>query len=288
MNILLTGASGFIGGNIAQALAAAGHQVIPATRRDGIDFRRMLTPADWLPHLSGVDAVINCVGIIGETATGKFQPLHGEAPSALFRACSAAGVHRVIQISALGTDDSAFSAYHRSKRVADDCLRSLDLDWFVLRPSLIYGRGGKSAELFLRLAALPLLPVPGDGRQALQPVHISDVVATVMHCLAAPAGRQTLDIVGDDTFTFAEWLQWMRQALGKPRAPVLHIPYGLALALFRLGHHCNPMLRTENLRMLQAGYRASAEPLADFLGRRLQPVSAALLFSAHANPGSTP
>jgi uncharacterized protein YbjT (DUF2867 family) len=286
MNILLTGATGFIGRNIATALAAAGHQIKPVSRHHGIDFALMTTPAHWLPHLNKIDAVINCVGIIGETGSQRFQSLHTLAPSALFRACAEAGVRRVLQISALGADDTAFSAYHLSKRAADDALRGLDLDWFVLRPSLIYGKGGKSAELFMRLAALPLLPVIGNGLQKLQPVHISDVVATVMHCLTSRETRKTLDILGTETVTFAEWMQWMRRAQGLPPAPVFRIPFLLAMAIVRLARHFNPMLQPENLRMLQTGYRADVQPLVRFLGREPLAVQTSLFFSDAMHTGS--
>ncbi|MBS1190827.1 MAG: NAD-dependent epimerase/dehydratase [Rhodocyclaceae bacterium] len=286
MNVLLTGGSGFIGRNIMAALSAAGHQVRPVSRRSGIDFSRLLTPAHWLPHLEGIDAVINCVGIIGEHGAQRFEPLHTLAPTALFRACAEAGIRRVVQISALGADATAFSAYHLSKRAADDFLRGLDLDWFVLRPSLIYGRGGKSADLFMRLAAWPLIPVIGDGQQELQPVHIGDVVATVMGSLTSPAARQTLDIVGPETVTFAEWLQRMRQAQGLGRAPVLPIPFPLAMALTRIGRHFSPMLQPENLRMLQTGYWADVRPLAQFLGRLPRAAEPGLFFSDVLSMGS--
>lgn len=286
MNILLTGANGFIGRNIATALAAAGHQIKPVSRGHGIDFCHMQAPADWLPHLEGIDIVINCVGIIGESGSQQFEALHTLAPMALFRACSQAGVRRVLQISALGADETAFSAYHVSKRAADDYLRSLGLEWFVLRPSLIYGRGGKSADLFMRLAALPLIPVIADGQQKLQPVHISDVVATVMQCLAASETRRTLDIVGSQTITYAEWLQTMRQAQGLPRARMLHIPFPLAMALARLGCRFNPMLQPENLRMLQTGYWADVQPLVQFLGRMPLTIEPRLFFSDVAPTGS--
>lgn len=279
MNILLTGANGFIGHNIAAALTAAGHQITPASRSNGIDFRHMLAPADWLPHLEGIDAVINSVGIIGESGSQCFGTLHTLAPSALFLACTQANVRRVLQVSALGADETAFSAYHLSKRMADDCLRSLDLDWFVLRPSLIYGRGSKSADLFMRLAALPRIPVIGDGRQALQPVHISDVVATVMHSLTSSKVRQTLDIVGTETITFAKWLQTMRQAQGLPHARLFHLPFSLAIALTRVGRYLNPIMQPENLRMLQAGYWADFQPLVDFLGRRPLAIEQHLFFT---------
>ncbi|MDZ4255721.1 MAG: NAD-dependent epimerase/dehydratase family protein [Sulfuritalea sp.] len=279
MNILLTGASGFIGSKLASALDKAGHRVEPVSRRHGIDISAMQNPDDWLPQLEGIDAVINSVGIIGECGNQQFDVVHHRSPAALFRACARTGLRRVLQISALGADETAFSAYHLSKRAADDCLRDLDLDWFILRPSLIYGRGGKSAALFMRLATLPMIPVIGDGRQDLQPVHISDVVATVLKCLTSTESRKTLDIVGNETFTFAEWLQTMRHAQSLPRARELRIPFPLAMAGAYLGRYVNPILQPENLRMLKKGYWAEVQPLARFLGRMPLRVEPDLFFS---------
>jgi uncharacterized protein YbjT (DUF2867 family) len=288
MNVLLTGATGFIGHNAAAALAQAGHQIRPLSRRHGADVRHMLTPEDWLAHLEGIDAVVNCIGIIGEHGTQRFAPLHTLAPMALFRACVRAGIRRVIQISAVGTDETAFSAYHLSKRAADDDLRALDLDWFVLRPSLVYGLGGASTRLFMRLARLPLLPVLGDGQQLLQPVHISDVASAILYALTATESRKTLDIVGSETIIYSEWLQRMRQAQGLPRARLLHIPFSAALLLARMGRHFNPMLQPENLLMLKAGYRADVQPLAHFLGRLPVPFAPHLLFSDVSTHGEQP
>jgi uncharacterized protein YbjT (DUF2867 family) len=238
----------------------------------------MTNPADWLPYLRGIDAVINSVGIIGETRQQRFAELHRKAPIALFQACAEAGIRRVIQISALGADETAFSAYHLSKRAADDTLRALDLDWFVLRPSLIYGRGGGSAVLFLRLARLPLLPLIGDGTQALQPVHIVDVVSCILRALETSTPRQSIDIVGPETISFAEWLARMRSAQGLGPARRLHLPPQLAKASFRFLRHIHPLLQPDNLRMLLASYHADPAPLADFLGRSALNFSPELFF----------
>ncbi len=279
MNILLTGGTGFIGRNLTAALNASGHRIIQVSRRHGIDFTCMQTTANWLPYLENIDAVVNCVGIIGESSSQQFAPLHSYAPIALFQACKQAGVRRVIQISALGADETAFSAYHLSKRSADEYLRGLDLDWFVLRPSLIYGRAGKSAELFMRLAAMPLIPVIGDGQQVLQPVHINDVVATVLECLISTRTKQTLDIVGTETLSFVEWLQLMRHAQGLPCTRLIRLPFRLMLALSHLGRYFNPILQPENLHMLQTGYWADSQPLIQFLGRPPLRVAPHLFFS---------
>lgn len=267
MNILLTGASGFIGGHLQRALVAAGHNVIPATRRHGVNFQRMHTPEAWLPHLKQVDVVINSVGIIAETRGQTFDALHHDAPVALFRACMMAGVPRVIQISALGANAQAFTPYQLTKYAADEVLRRLPLEWFVLRPSLVYGEGGKSAALFRCLANLPLLPLVGNGKQCIQPVHISDVVATVLQCLHTPSARRTVDVVGAYPLTFVAWLQWLRKKSGRPAALTIPIPLGLVMAMAQVGRFFIPMLHPDNLQMLQQGNTADVQPLAALLGR---------------------
>ncbi|MEJ2693134.1 MAG: NAD(P)H-binding protein, partial [Candidatus Thiodiazotropha sp.] len=118
MHLLITGANGFIGTHLTQALLRQGHRVTAAVRNPGefrrrhptaralaVDYNQALQPDRWLPLLEGVDAVINTVGIIRESGKQRFSTLHEKAPIALFRACEAAGVQRVIQISALGADE---------------------------------------------------------------------------------------------------------------------------------------------------------------------------------------
>lgn len=280
MNVLLTGASGFLGRNIAKALTDTGNTVIYALRKQGVDFQKMLKPSDWLPHLHGVDAVVNCVGIIDERCGQTFDALHRAAPIALFRACVDVDVRRVIQVSALGADDTAFSAFHQSKLAADDVLRQSELDWFVLRPTLVYGStAGTSSALFMRMAALPVIPLIGDGQQIVQPVHVSDVVATVCACLASSKPQQTIDVVGGQRFAFKEWLQFMRQAQGFRPAKFLSIPVPLVMATTYLGQCIDPMIAPDNLRMLQAGQFGDSYAMTELLGRKPLVPNSALLYS---------
>ncbi len=265
--VLLTGASGFIGRHLNRMLEQEGYQVVPVSRKTGVDFRRMTTVGSWTPHLNGVDAVINAVGIIVETSEQKFDILHRQAPGALFQACSKMGIRRVVQISALGVDDNAFTPYQLTKKAADDVLRSLDLDWFVLRPSLVYGKGGASMRMFQRLSMLPVIPLVGDGLYRVQPVHISDLVATVRQCLYAQQTQRTFDVVGAAPLSFEAWLQAFRINRQLPPAKTVSVPFGLMLALARLGRFFMPILHPDNLRMLRQGNVADVQPLAEFLGR---------------------
>jgi uncharacterized protein YbjT (DUF2867 family) len=131
MKVLVTGAAGFIGHTLCGTLQARGHEVLGASRRARSSDGRMhwiaidvaiAQASDWLVHLRSVDAVVNTVGIFRETAGQRFDAIHIAGPRSLFRACADAGVRRVVQVSALGADDSADTDYHRTKKAGDDAL----------------------------------------------------------------------------------------------------------------------------------------------------------------------
>lgn len=280
MNILISGASGFIATHLIAALKPQ-HRLIALTRSTEkiarrapdldvrrADFAQITDPADWLPLLEGVDAVINCVGIIAETSKGDFQRVHSAVPKALFKAAEMAGVSKVIQISALGADRDATSRYHLSKREADDCLRSLDLDWFVLRPSIVYGPGAQSMALFHALAALPIAGVLDQGRQLLQPVQIGDLVAAVQACLEpGVSARRTIDVVGPEPIFYRDLIGLLRTRLGKAEARFISIRSQIALKFGFFGKLLAiPALSEEGIRMLLRGNAADAHDLAELIG----------------------
>jgi uncharacterized protein YbjT (DUF2867 family) len=272
MKILLTGATGFIGSHIEKALQLKGYQVIQISRSHGYDANTMLQAESWLPVLDGVDCVINAMGIIRETGRQSFERIHTQAAVALFEACEHISLKRVIQISALGADEQASTPFLTSKKQADDYLRNRNCDWFVLRPSLVYGDGGVSSAMLRKLAALPLIPVIGKGEQMLQPVAIKDLVDTVMQCIHSDDTRQTLDVVGPVPISYLDWLQLMRQQLGKSPAHTLKLPFDCALVIAGFARHLNPMMEPDNIRMLQQGNTADVTPLANFIGHMPQNV----------------
>ena len=272
MRILLTGSSGFVGSHLQQALTNLNNEVIPCSRATGFDFNNMLTAEDWLPHLNNIDVVINCVGIIAETHSQHFKQLHQLAPIALFTACQQCGINKVIQISALGADDNAFTPYQLTRKVADDFLRTSILDWTIIQPSLIYGEGSESFKLFRLMAKLPLIAVPGNGDYLVQPVHISDVVSTVLESVMTDkASKKTIAAVGAEAVSYKQWLQAIRNSLGKKPALIIPIPFTLIFLMSKLIGTLFPLFSEANLKMLQAGNSASAADITQLLERH--PVS---------------
>ena len=278
MRVLLTGATGFIGRAVAQALRQRGHTVVPAARRPPpgpgesvqADFASVPSREWWLSRLEGIDAVVNAVGILREGRGQTFEALHHRAPAELFHACDAAGVRSVVQVSALGADERGRSAYHRSKKAADDVLRALPLRAAIVQPSLVYGPGGTSAALFNKLALAPVLPFPAAGRMQVQPVHLEDVVQGIVRLVESPPEQvTTYAFAGPRPLTLAEYLRELRAGLGeRPRQLVLPMP----ASLFRAGATVagvvpGSMLDGDTADMLLAGNATADNGLPALLGR---------------------
>lgn len=279
MRILICGASGFLGRALDQQLTNAGHQVVRGLRRpreaDDLPFDFAAPDrAAWTRQLAGIDAVINCVGILVEGAAGSFLDLHQRGPQTLFAACADAGVQRIVQISALGAE-RADTPYFASKYEADRFLMSLPVAWQIVRPSLIYGPDGRSARFFRQLASLPVLPLPAGGTQPLQPIHIDDLCAAVAALLdpGTPAG-QCISLVGPTATTLKQMLLEFRRAMGFAPALCLSVPASLMHAgASLLGHIPGAMLTPDSWKMLQAGSTADAGPLTRLLGRSPRPLT---------------
>ncbi len=295
MKVLLTGATGFIGQAVAEALLARGHQLVCVLRdparwqpeRAGgahptllmLDFSKALHPADWRAALQGVDAVVNTVGIFNETPGQRFELLHTRAPIALFDAAAEAGVRMVVQLSALGADADAQSAFHLSKRAADAHLRQLGLPTLIAQPSLVYGTGGASAALFNALATLPVLALPRLPPPGVQPVCLDDVVQGLVNALGAAApGCRTVAFVGPEAMALSRYLARLRLALGWRRpAYCLSLPLaGLqdaARGAKRLRLNAG-FLDPDALAMLARGNAADSRPFAALLGHAPRAVEA--------------
>ena len=282
MNVLLTGANGFIGRYLLAALVSAGHRVVPAVRRPretdrllgrpdsiAVDLNLDTRPEDWLPRLAGIDAVINCAGILQGRPGQSVAAIHAAGPKALFAACGAAGVRRVIQISAISAEPAAATAYAATKRQADDYLASTDLDWIVLRPSLVYAEGAfGGTALFRALSVLPFfVPVIGRGDQLFQPIHVDDLAGAILRLLDRPAIRRVvIDPVGPDTVTMRQVLVDLRRWLGAPPAAIVEIPLPLVRFVARLGDLLGGPINGTALRQLEFGNAGPPGPFAEAVG----------------------
>jgi uncharacterized protein YbjT (DUF2867 family) len=265
--VLVIGGTGFIGRHVAAALTAAGHAVT-ALGRGGIDL--VTTPAPELAvRLAGHDVVVNAAGLVRGRGANSLAAVHAEGTARLARVCAAAGVARLIHISALGADAAGATEYQRTKGRGDDTARGIGVKCCVLRPSLVIGRGGASTVLLCALAALPLSPRLGPGTWTVQPVHVDDLAALVVRLvtMAAPL-PPTLDVVGPDPMTTDAVTVALRSWMGLPPRPFLPVPqWLLRVAAVVSEFVTSGPFNREILAMLKAGNTADAGGIAAALGR---------------------
>lgn len=284
MKVLVLGATGLIGSHAAQALCAAGCQVIGMSRRrpagepDWLeaDFGRLTDAQDWLPLLRDIDAVVNCVGIIREHRDGDFDRLHRAAPVALFAACEQLGVRRVVQVSALGSHPDAVTGYWRSKGAADVDLQTRSLQACVVRPSLVYGDDGASSVMFRALATLPMVMMPAAHRAKVQPIHVDDLAALIVRLVTSEdAPPRLLAAVGPRASTMADYLGDLRRGMQAGAGLVLELPAPIARVVARVAAWLpSSALTPESLLMLErsadGSNTADASVAAALRGRPLQ------------------
>ncbi len=282
MNVLITGASGLLGRELAKTLQRAGHSIVAAGRSApaGLkeasflkaDFAELPDAPWWESRLAGIDVVVNAAGIFRELGRQTFEAVHARGPAALFEASARAGVSLVVQVSALGSDAAAKTEFHRSKRAGDDALRALGLPSAIVQPSLVYAPEGPSTQLFHRLAVSPVLALPAGGQ--IQPVHIADVVAGIEAVIAQPPpGPVTVAFVGPEAMSLRAYLAALRRGLGLP-APVAWLT--LPPAVFRALGHVGGWLRSgllnrDSVDMLLRGNTADSSPFMRLLGRAATP-----------------
>ncbi|WP_395943193.1 SDR family oxidoreductase [Brevundimonas sp.] len=273
--VLVLGANGFIGAHVAAALSADGWNVRAGARRiadparraplfDWVaaDFSRLTTVQAWAPLLADVSAVVNCVGVLQDGGGDSTRAAHVDGPRALIAACEAAGVARLVHISAAGADEAAGTDYARTKIETERLLGASRLDWLILRPSLVVDRAAFGGTGLIRaLAAFPLfIPVVG-GDQMFRPIPMGDLTDAIVAALKPGApSRLILDMPGPEAVTMAQTATLYRGWMGLAPAPVVRVPRGAAAPVLALGDLLGRLGWSSPIRttaMRQMGYDAS-------------------------------
>lgn len=269
--ILLLGGTGFVGTVIANRLAERGVEItVPSRRRErgkGIILLPSVTLVEADVHdeatlvelMRGHDAVINLVGILHSRDvkfpySQDFAHVHVDLPKKIVAACQAAGVRRLLHMSALKADPGAPSEYLASKAEGERIVLAAQgpLDVTVFRPSVIFGAGDSFLSMFAKLLGFaPVLPL-GHGRARFQPVWVGDVADAFIAAIGNTATfGQAYDLCGPRVYTLRELVEYTAEQTGR-RARI--IPLNDTLAYVQAGILWlapKPLLSPDNLRSMQ-------------------------------------
>jgi uncharacterized protein YbjT (DUF2867 family) len=265
--ILVTGATGFIGGHLVATLRTLERptRCLVRSRSRGrrleaqgcsIAQGDMNDQASLRAACDGVDSVVHLVAIIRGRAS-DYEQVMTSGTRALIEAASEARVRRFVLVSALGLDEdtSELTPYYRAKWNEERALKASGLEHVIFRPSFVFSRDGGVLPTFLRLVRYsPITPVLGPGTQRIQPISVEDVVSHLIKGLDLEAARdRSFDLAGPDRVSWDELYALIAHVLGKRRLRV-HVPFSLARAQATLFDRLPgfPFTR-DQLKMLGAG-----------------------------------
>lgn len=248
--VTVFGGSGFIGRHAVRALARQGWRVRVAVRRP--DLAGHLQPLGTVGQIMPVqanlryrwsidravedaDAVVNLVGILNEGGRQTFGAVQTFGAHAVAEATRAAGIERLVHISAIGADSKSPVAYARTKAEGEARVLETVPGAVVLRPSIVFGPEDRFFNRFAEMAlASPVLPLIGGGHTKLQPVFVGDVAEAIARAVGGDvAGGRAYELGGPEVKSFRACMELLLAEIERSRA-LMPLPFGLARALASL------------------------------------------------------
>lgn len=238
------GGSGFIGRYVVKRLAQKGYVVRAAVRdpEAALFLKPMGAVGQVVPlhadiandatvarAVQGASVVVNLVGVLADSRAAPFQAIHADGAARIARLAAAAGVERMVHVSAIGADAASPSRYAQSKAAGEAGVRASLPSATILRPSIVFGPEDNFFNRFAGIARVsPVMPVI-SGASRMQPVYVGDVADAVMAALTRPdAVGRTYELGGPRVWTFRELLAYILEVTNRTCKPLVNIPMGLA------------------------------------------------------------
>jgi NADH dehydrogenase len=288
MKIAITGGTGFVGRNIARALAKENHELVLLARghnhtdptiRELPKVRFVPTSLDDVDKLAeafiGCDAIAHCAGINRELGTYTYKRVHIEGTRNVVEAARRAGVKKLILISFLRARPGCRSGYHESKFAAEEIVRASGLDYTIFKCGVIYGKGDHMLDhLSHAFYTFPIFAFVGFKDKPIRPNAVEDVARTVKASLVDGAlSRQTVFVVGPEQLTLRQAVRRVASVVGK-RPIMFPLPlwfhYALGWCVERI--MTVPLVSVAQVQMLSEGLAepcGPCEPVPENLASRI-------------------
>ena len=232
--ILLTGATGFIGGLVLDALSKKNVQIRCLVRKtvESKNPNISYVTGDVLDHDSlvkattGVDTVYYFIHMMGEQKEQeKFDILDRKAITNMVRACKINGVKRIIHLTGMSDPHEKLSHHLASRKEVEEIIISSGIGYTIFRASVIIGRGGAAFEILdTAVRQFPIIPVFNWANTRVQPIFIGDVLRYLVECLdKKDTLNKCYDIGCSQVFTYEELMREYAREIGFKKI-FIHVP----------------------------------------------------------------
>ena len=170
-------------------------------------------------------AIVNAVSLYVEQGPNTFTSVHVEAASRLARCSRAIGVARFVHVSGIGANAASSSSYIRSRGEGEQAVRVAFPQAVIVRPSVMFGLDDAFLTPLANLVQrLPVFPLFGAGKTALQPSYVEDVADAIVRILGAPSPKPTYELGGPRIYRYSELVHTLVKQLGM-RSVVMPVPF---------------------------------------------------------------
>jgi uncharacterized protein YbjT (DUF2867 family) len=245
--ITVFGGSGFVGSQVVQDLARRGWRIRVACRRPDRAWKLQTSGqvgqiqavrcdatdrAQVEAALRGADAAVNLIGILHEAGARSFDALHVEAARNIAIGCAAAGVGRLVHVSAIGANPASASQYAATKAAGEMAVREDKPDAVIVRPSIVFGAGDGFLNRFASMASMsPFLPLIGGGSTRFQPVYVGDVAEAIARAVERrDAAGRTFELGGPEIMTMEDVLKLVLRETRRSNG-LIPLPFFVARAI---------------------------------------------------------
>ncbi len=266
--ILVFGASGFIGRNLIRRLTKNNYKVIAVTRdihQKGYILKTESNPGyldiveikSFEPNkirelMRGCNVCVNLIGILYEKKNGQFNKFHRLLPDLISKIASESDINQLVHISSLGIENAKDSIYASSKLNGEEAIKTNFERYVILKPSICYGSSDKFTTKFMSLLSLlPFMPLYYKGKTKFAPIHVSDFVEIIFQVIQKDLNNLTIECVGPEIMSFEKMLKTILKSIDKKRL-LFPLPYQLAklsAKLFQLMPE--PLLTEDQLKLLR-------------------------------------
>jgi len=235
MRVLIAGASGFIGSYVVPALSE--HELVLLSRNPerlrfgGVRVKFEGERLEEIVKAQKPDVVINLIGILKESGRETFEKVHYTYTRKLVDGARASGCRLFVQMSALGCSLNSRSRYKRTKALAEDCVRRSGLDYTIVKPSIVMGKGQLLFNDVKKFSAItPVFLVP---KFRVQPVNVRDVRDFIVKAVNEKITGE-FEMCGSRVVSMKELFEFVLKCIGRVRL-VVEVPKQLLKPLALLG-----------------------------------------------------